>query len=362
MRAVARRQGPEQPPLHLLVGQLVRVVPVGPRVPGHEPVGVLLADGDGVLGDAGHAVRGVRDIHAVPVQRDPVGDGLVDQPDLHQLALPGPDGRPRSRAVECVALDDPARRQRHALRSRDQCHRHIRRPSRVGGEAVNAASGPLVRGRSRTVLVSGRRTATGVCVPHRHDRLRAGEQAGGPDPRERGRQGDDGDQPDPVASAEPSAPLIHHGGCRWSAQAGHGLGFLHSADGTRARWPAMNAALKSSNALMPWNMPRTGISCAIIPSVHLDHDERQDGCCPEDPAGDLREGRDDEQEQADQRDQHRPVHPMDHESDHPHEVGSLPHSPWQPCPGRRRRRSRLRGRRRRRRWRRPAPTTNAAMR
>jgi hypothetical protein len=85
----------EEAALDLLVRHLVRVVPVGPGVRGDEPVDVLPTDRHGVLGDAGDAVLGVGHVDAVPVQRDPVRDGPVDQRHLDQLSLPRADHRAR---------------------------------------------------------------------------------------------------------------------------------------------------------------------------------------------------------------------------------------------------------------------------
>ena len=69
----------EQAADHLLVGDLVGVVPERPDLVGDEPVGVLAALGHGVLGHPGDAVLGIRHVDAVPVQGDAVLDGGVAQ-------------------------------------------------------------------------------------------------------------------------------------------------------------------------------------------------------------------------------------------------------------------------------------------
>ena len=73
----------------------MRVVPVAAGVLGDEPVDVPLAGHYGVLGDAGDSILCVGQVDAVPVRGDPIGDRVVDQRHLDQLALLGPNQRPR---------------------------------------------------------------------------------------------------------------------------------------------------------------------------------------------------------------------------------------------------------------------------
>jgi hypothetical protein len=80
----------EEAAAHLLVRDLVRVVPVRAGILGDEAVDVLTALLDGVLRDPGHAVLGVGHVDAVPVQGRAVGDRLVDERDLDQVALGSP--------------------------------------------------------------------------------------------------------------------------------------------------------------------------------------------------------------------------------------------------------------------------------
>jgi hypothetical protein len=88
-------QRSQQSPLHLVVRELVRVVPVRPDLVGHEPVRKRRAGQHGVLCDTGDAVHGVGDVQTVPVQRDAARDVRVLQPDLDELALHSTDARPR---------------------------------------------------------------------------------------------------------------------------------------------------------------------------------------------------------------------------------------------------------------------------
>ena len=86
---------PEQPTLDLLVGDLVRVVPVGAWVGHDEPVDVAPPDRHRVLRHTGHAVLRVRHVDTVPVDRRARGDRLVDEGHLEELALARPDRRTR---------------------------------------------------------------------------------------------------------------------------------------------------------------------------------------------------------------------------------------------------------------------------
>lgn len=83
-------QRPEQAARHGGAGLLVGVVPEGAGPVGAEAVHVVPSGRDGVLGDPGHAVLGVGDVDAVPVQGDAVRHVAVDQHHLHQLAAPDP--------------------------------------------------------------------------------------------------------------------------------------------------------------------------------------------------------------------------------------------------------------------------------
>ena len=123
-------QPSEEPPDHLLVRHLVGVVPVAAGVVDDEPVDVVLADADGVLGDAGDAVLGVRDVDPVPVHADAVLDVLVVHADLEQVTLGRLDRRTGGGAVEGVALDLAARRQRDRALVGRQLHDHVGRRGR----------------------------------------------------------------------------------------------------------------------------------------------------------------------------------------------------------------------------------------
>jgi hypothetical protein len=113
----------EQALPHLLVRDLVGVVPERAGLVGDEAGDVLAADGHGVLGDARDAVDRVGHVDAVPVQRDALLDGGVLEPDLDELALAGADDRARRGAVEGEAVDLLARRQREALLACDRSTR-----------------------------------------------------------------------------------------------------------------------------------------------------------------------------------------------------------------------------------------------
>ena len=192
---------PKSPLAHLLVGDLVGVVPVAPRLPGHEPVGVLLARPHGVLGDAGDTVLGVRHVDAVPVQRDPVGDVVVGQPHLEELALGDVDLGAGRGAVEGVPVLDLAPRcQLQRLPTGDEVDDVVGGPVGAGGQVGDAA-------RTRHVVVSVRhrpRAAAVVVVPHLHDGVRRRHPALLPEVAER-QHDDEGSgtgeqQPQPVAA------------------------------------------------------------------------------------------------------------------------------------------------------------------
>jgi hypothetical protein len=105
-----RRRGfdhdrPEEPAPDLLVGLLMRVVPERADLLGHEPVHAPPARPHGVLREPGDAVLRVRHVEPVPVHGDAVGDVGVDERDLQQLALPGPQFGARRDAVEGPGVD-----------------------------------------------------------------------------------------------------------------------------------------------------------------------------------------------------------------------------------------------------------------
>ena len=121
-------QRPEEPPDHLLVGHLVGVVPVAAGVVDDEPVDVVLADADGVLGDAGDAVLGVGDVDAVPVHADAVLDVLVVHAHLEQVTHGRLDRRAGGGAVERVPLDLATRLERDRALAGLQVHDDVGRP------------------------------------------------------------------------------------------------------------------------------------------------------------------------------------------------------------------------------------------
>jgi hypothetical protein len=172
--------GAQQAALHLLVRDLVGVVPVRPGVLGPEAVDVLAADPHRVLRHAGHPVDGVGHVDAVPVQRDAVRDGLVDQPHLDQLPLPRPEDRPRRAAVEREAVDLLLRDQPEALLARGQRHAHVGaaglRDQRLDGGAAPAVG--MRRGAAPVVEVA-----------HVHDVVGLGDEAGLPQPAQRSKDG-----------------------------------------------------------------------------------------------------------------------------------------------------------------------------
>ena len=94
---------------HLGGRRLVRVVPERPDLRGPEAVDVAPARRDGVLRHAGDAVLGVRQVDAVPVDRDAVLDVLVAQRHLDEVALADAQLGPGHGAVERERLDGPAR-------------------------------------------------------------------------------------------------------------------------------------------------------------------------------------------------------------------------------------------------------------
>lgn len=71
----------------------MRVVPERAGSLSDEPVEVLLARADRVLGDTRHPIHRFGHVDAVPVQRDTARYRLVDQPHLHQLSFDGVDDR-----------------------------------------------------------------------------------------------------------------------------------------------------------------------------------------------------------------------------------------------------------------------------
>ena len=102
----------------LLRGDLVRVVPERPDLLRSESVGVALAREDGVLRHAGHAVLGVRDVDAVPVDRDALLDVLVPEHHFDVVALSHAKLRAWRSAVERQSRDRPTRRQADRRRPR----------------------------------------------------------------------------------------------------------------------------------------------------------------------------------------------------------------------------------------------------
>lgn len=108
------------------------VVPVRARILGDEPVDVPAADRDSVLGDAGDAVLGVRQVDAVPVQGGPVGHRVVEQGHLQQVALVGAQQRPGGGVVDRVARNSAAADQRDRLLAGHQRDRDVRTPDGPG--------------------------------------------------------------------------------------------------------------------------------------------------------------------------------------------------------------------------------------
>ena len=103
----------EEPLLHALGGVLMRVVPERPDLLRAEAVDVAAARLDGVLGDSGDAVFGVRDVEAVPVDRHAVADVLVDERDLDEVALTDAKLRAGRAAVERPGVHLLARGEPH---------------------------------------------------------------------------------------------------------------------------------------------------------------------------------------------------------------------------------------------------------
>ena len=77
---------------------------MGSRLLHPKPVGIPLPGPDGVLGESGHPVFPVGDIHPVPVDRDPVFDILVDQGHFHEFPLPSAQLGARHLPVEGPGL------------------------------------------------------------------------------------------------------------------------------------------------------------------------------------------------------------------------------------------------------------------
>jgi len=163
-------QHAEQPATHLLVRHLVRVVPVGSDLIGYEAVDKSLTRCDGVLGDPRDAVHRSGHVDSVPVQGHPVLDVLVQQPDLDELALPGPDERTGCGAVERVSVDLAPGGQGGSLPPGDEVHHHVGRPRRIGDHIRDRDSAPAGH------AADGLGHAAVVGVPLRHHAVRAREQ------------------------------------------------------------------------------------------------------------------------------------------------------------------------------------------
>ena len=134
----------EQAADHLLVGDLVGVVPERPDLVGDEPVGVLAALGHRVLGHPGDAVLGIRHVDAVPVQGDAVLDRGVAQVHLDELALGRGDGRARGLAVERVPVDLTVGGEPHLSLTGDEVDRDVRLALGVGHEVLDAGAALMV--------------------------------------------------------------------------------------------------------------------------------------------------------------------------------------------------------------------------
>ena len=101
----------EQAAPHLLRGDLVGVVPERPDLVRPEAVGVGLARQHCVLCHAGDAVLSVRNVDAVPVDGHALGDVVVAEHDLHQVALPDAEFRARRGPVVGQRVHDAPRRE-----------------------------------------------------------------------------------------------------------------------------------------------------------------------------------------------------------------------------------------------------------
>ncbi len=187
---------PEQATDHLYVRHLVGVVPIAPHAIDDEPVRVALAGTDGVLRHAGDAVRGIRDVDAVPVQRDAVRHVVVDDVHLDELPDPRGDGGTRGPAVERVAIDGVARREIDLAAFGGQLDLDVGHPLRILDKVGHARR----VGAMMAAVVS--RDAAGVDVAHVHDGVRRRDQAGVPQPRKRRHDDQRGQRRD----QEPAAP------------------------------------------------------------------------------------------------------------------------------------------------------------
>ena len=116
----------EEAPPDLLRRDLVRVVPERSYLLDPESVRVALAGEDSVLRDAGDPILGVRDVHAVPVDRHPFLDILVLEHHFDVVALSHTKLRPRRHAVEGQRLDAPTRCQSDRRAPRDQREARVR--------------------------------------------------------------------------------------------------------------------------------------------------------------------------------------------------------------------------------------------
>ena len=111
---------------------------------------------------------------AVPVQRDAVGDVLVDQGHLDQVTLGRPDRRARGRAVDGVAVARPVATGQVV--------------SDVGAAGAGPRPGPRPACPCAVVVVAGPRPAAVVGVPHRRHVVGFGQPAGPPHPGRSARQ------------------------------------------------------------------------------------------------------------------------------------------------------------------------------
>ena len=192
-----------------------------------EPVDVPLAGHYGFLGDAGDSILCVGQVDAVPVQGDPIGDRVVDQRHLDQLALLGLDQRTRGFVVEGVALDGLTGRQDDVLLAGNQGDRDVRltrpRAGQLGdryGTWPHNWAGQRVGCMPR---VAG--PAAVVGVSHVHHRVGLGDQAPYPQPAERDqdRERCDDTHDDPVrpSAGQPLADPVNHGELAvvWSSKA-----------------------------------------------------------------------------------------------------------------------------------------------
>jgi hypothetical protein len=179
-------EGSEEAAEDLLMGDLVRVVPEGAGLVGDEPVDERLADADGVLGDPRGAVHGAGHVDAVPVEGDPVGHARVLEGHFDELALHRADRRTRGRAVQGVALEVPAGREREAPLLGGEREAHVRFAVVRDGELVDRD-----RGRGTVGRGAAGRVAAVVVAAHVRDRVGVGHEAGLPEPGD-GRDDRDG--------------------------------------------------------------------------------------------------------------------------------------------------------------------------